>query len=174
MLFTFPSRYWFTIGQRVVFSLGRWSSRIPTRFHVPGGTRGHPRVNHDFGYGAITHYGRTFHSVCLPIINPMSGPHNPRSIEMGQVWATPRSLAATDGITFVFFSCGYLDVSVPRVRHVWLCIHHTLLEHYLQWVSPFGNLRVKACLAAHRSLSQLTTSFIASLCLGIHRTPLIA
>ena len=141
---------------------------------MPGGTRGHPRVNHDFGYGAITHYGRTFHSVFLSIINPMSGPHNPRSIEIDQVWATPRSLAATYGITFVFFSCGYLDVSGPRVRHLPLCIYDRLLEHYLQWVSPFGNLRIKACLAAHRSLSQLTASFIASLCLGIHRTPLVA
>ena len=28
----------------------------------------------------------------------------------------PRSLAATDGIDVSFFSCGYLDVSVPRVR----------------------------------------------------------
>ena len=39
VLFTFPSRYWFTIGHRLVFSLGRWSSQIPTRFLVPRGTR---------------------------------------------------------------------------------------------------------------------------------------
>ena len=32
------------------------------------------------------------------------------------VWALPRSLATTYGITFVFSSWGYLDVSVPRVR----------------------------------------------------------
>ena len=31
------------------------------------------------------------------------------------VWALPRSLATTYGITFVFSSCGYLDVSVPHV-----------------------------------------------------------
>ena len=31
------------------------------------------------------------------------------------VWALPVSLAATPGITFVFFSSGYLDVSVHRV-----------------------------------------------------------
>ena len=49
-----------------------------------------------------------------------------------------------------------------------------ILEHDLQKVSPFGNLRLKACLAAPRSLSQLTTSFIAFLCLGIHRTPFVA
>ena len=32
------------------------------------------------------------------------------------VWATARSFATTCAITFVFFSSGYLDVSVPRVR----------------------------------------------------------
>ena len=32
-----------------------------------------------------------------------------------QVWALPGSLAATSGITVVFFSSGYLDVSVHRV-----------------------------------------------------------
>ena len=31
------------------------------------------------------------------------------------VWAVPRSLATTYGITFVFFSSAYLDVSVQRV-----------------------------------------------------------
>ena len=38
VLFTFPSRYCFTIGHQVVFSLGRWSSLLPTRFHVSRGT----------------------------------------------------------------------------------------------------------------------------------------
>ncbi len=39
------------------------------------------------------------------------------------VQAPPRSLATTCGITFVFSSCGYLDVSVPRVRlqTCWIC-----------------------------------------------------
>ena len=32
------------------------------------------------------------------------------------VWALSRSLATTWEIVFTFFSCGYLDVSVPRVR----------------------------------------------------------
>ena len=141
---------------------------------MSGSTRGHPRVNLGFEYGAITHYGRTFQTVLLPIINPMSGPHNPKSTEVLLVWASPRSLAATDGITVVFFSCGYLDVSVPRVRLMWLCIYHTIPEHNLWRVSPFGHPRIKARLAAPRGFSQLTASFIAFLCLGIHRTPFVA
>ena len=39
VLFTFPSRYWFAIGHLRVFSLGRWSSRLPTGLHVPRRTR---------------------------------------------------------------------------------------------------------------------------------------
>ena len=39
VLFTFPSRYWFAIGHRRVFSLGGWSPRLRTGFHVSGPTR---------------------------------------------------------------------------------------------------------------------------------------
>ena len=38
VLFTFPSRYCSSIGHQVVFRLGGWSPRIPTGFHVSGGT----------------------------------------------------------------------------------------------------------------------------------------
>ena len=138
------------------------------------GTRGHPRVNQGFMYGAITHYGGTFQSLPLPIINPISGPHNPETTVVVSVWASPRSLAATDGISIDFFSCRYLDVSVPCVRLIYLCIQYMMTGYNPRRVSPFGNLRIKACLAAPRSLSQLTTSFIASRCQGIHHTPLVA
>ena len=47
-----------------------------------------------------------------------------------QVWALPRSLAATYGIIVIFSSSGYLDVSVHRVPHAWLWIHHTLTEGF--------------------------------------------
>ena len=48
VLFTFPSRYLSTIGDRVVFSLGRWSFQIPTGFHVPCGTWEHHRKRFGF------------------------------------------------------------------------------------------------------------------------------
>ena len=41
-------------------------------------------------------------------------------------------------------------------------------------VSLFGDPRIEACLPAPRGLSQVTTSFIGSWCLGIHRLPLVA
>ena len=48
--------------------------------------------------------------------SPNRRPYNPGRPARPPVWAPPRSLAATWGITIVFSSCGYLDVSVPRVR----------------------------------------------------------
>ena len=66
VLFTFPSRYWFTIGCQVVFSLGRWSSRIPTGFHVPRGTWDFcPRRLIHFAYRTITFYGSAFQRIQL-------------------------------------------------------------------------------------------------------------
>ena len=41
--------------------------------------------------------------------------YNPIIAETIMVWASSSSLAATMEITFVFFSYGYLDVSVPHV-----------------------------------------------------------
>src|SRR5438445_13838393 len=40
------------------------------------------------------------------------------------------------------------------------------------WVSPFGNLRIKARLLAPRSLSRATTSFVACNRQGIHHVHL--
>ena len=51
-----------------------------------------------------------------------SEPHSARAV----VWALPLSLAATYGITVVFSSSGYLDVSVRRVPSVKLWIPLTV------------------------------------------------
>src|SRR6201988_4542852 len=42
-LFTFPSRYWSTIGHQGVFRVTRWSWQIHTRFHEPRATREHTK-----------------------------------------------------------------------------------------------------------------------------------
>ena len=43
-----------------------------------------------------------------------------------------------------------------------------------RWVSPFGHLRIKACLPAPRSFSQATTPFFACDRQGIHHVHLVA
>ena len=60
-------------------------------------------------------------------LTPAVSQSEPRSARTA-VWALSRSLAATYEIDVSFSSSGYLDVSVPRVPHAWLWIHHTLTE----------------------------------------------
>src|SRR5262249_34365415 len=61
VLFTFPSRYLFTIGRERVFSLGRWSSQLPAGFHVSRGTRELlPERPARFVYGTVTPFGCPF------------------------------------------------------------------------------------------------------------------
>jgi hypothetical protein len=54
-----------------------------------------------------------------------------------------------------------------------LCIQVWVTGHDSCRVSPFGNPRITARLAAPRGLSQPPTSFIGSWCQGIHRAPLL-
>ena len=55
--------------------------------------------------------------------------------------AGPRSLATTNGVSVDFLSCRYLDVSVPYVRFLTLCIHARI--PLTRWVAPFGYPRIK-------------------------------
>ncbi len=57
----------------------------------------------------------TLSNVFLFVKHQMSWSYNPNTAVTALVWANPISLAATIGITIVFSSSGYLDVSVPRV-----------------------------------------------------------
>ncbi len=55
-----------------------------------------------------------------------------------------------------------------------LCIQPSVSEHDPTLVALFGNLRIKACLAAPRSFSQPSTPFFAGRRQGIHRLLLVA
>ena len=110
VLFAFPSRYWFTIGQPGVFSLGGWSPRLQSRFHVPRPTR--------FHQVRISATGLSPAMVRLP---------NRFAYQTPDLRAAPRSLAATGGISGDVCSSGYLDVSVPPVRLPTLWIHVGIL-----------------------------------------------
>ena len=155
---------------------------------MPRGTRElNPKSPVHFAYGVITLYDGAFHRLQLytgfvtlrRIRNSLRlSPTTPYIQRLRayiyKVWAIPRSLAATYGISIDFSSWGYLDVSVPPVRLIHLCIQCMIIPHDRDWVAPFGNPWIKACLAAPHGLSQLSASFIAFRHLGIHRVPLVA
>ena len=92
MLFTFPSRYWFTIGLIRVFSLAGWSRRIRAEFLVL-------RVTQDTAMPAsasckglspaMATLSSVFHSpkLCnVAVLQPR------RRVATPPVWALPRSL----------------------------------------------------------------------------------
>ena len=102
-----------------------------------------------------------------PPVSSRRRPCNPAHGARGTaaVWAPARSLAATCAIIVIFFSCGYLDVSVPRVRPGGLSPPVTGSR------PPGSPIRTSAdhrAFAPPRGFSQLVTSFVASVS---HRHP---
>ena len=109
-------------------------------------------------------------------------------------WPSPRSLATTSGVSVDVLSSGYLDVSVPRVRFLSPMYSRIKYPHVITVNSnpdsvncstlPGSNLQLskvgfpirkstdQRLFAPPRSLSQRTTSFIASYRQGIHQMPL--
>ena len=87
---------------------------------------GYRHVNSSFAYGAFTLSGRLSQNRSAKFVESImrSEPQDARTL----VWALPISLAATFGITVVFSSSGYLDVSVHRVPFLTLWIHVRILE----------------------------------------------
>jgi hypothetical protein len=61
----------------------------------------------------------------------------------------------------------------PTFPLLTLCVQVRVTGHDSCRVSPFGNPRISAWLAAPRGFSQPPTSFIGSWCQGIHRVPLL-
>jgi hypothetical protein len=168
VLFAFPSRYWFAIGRQGVFSLGRWSSQLPTGFLGPRGTQGPPRRPLSFhrrGYHALwpafpgRSVTRGLGDSVGPLPRPPGGPTTPhvqrRQACTRTVWAPPRSLATTCGISgLISFPQGTEMFQFP-----WLAAHRLWIQRWLlrldpEGVSPFGHPRIDACLrlpVAYRS-----------------------
>ena len=152
MLFTFPSRYLFTIGHARVLRLGGWSPHVQTGFHVSRPTQGLRRDCTRTGLSpAQARLSRRFR------------------FSLASHWPGPRSLATTNGVSVDVLSSGYLDVSVPRVcfLHLYIQCRMTLRSGF-----PIRKSTDQRLLTPPRSLSQRATSFIACACQGIHQMPL--
>ena len=129
VLFTFPSRYWSTVGRRGVLSLGGRSPLLPAGFLVPGGTLGHALEARAFAYGALTlcrapsHASSAGHVLCdsSPGLRPRDGMPSTPAVQRPQAWhdgrfgLAPVRSPLLGGSLFDFLSSGYLDVSVPPV-----------------------------------------------------------
>jgi hypothetical protein len=174
VLFTFPSRYLFTIGRQLVFSLAKWSSRIPAGFLVPRGTQGTTRSFPVFAYAAITLFGRVFQPGSANGTTSMLWPYDPQGTlrNPGFRLFRFRSPLLSESLLFSF-PPGTEMVHFPGFASP----TYLFSRRYTEFVSvgfPIRKSPDQSLFAAPRSLSQLTTSFIACWRQGIHRTPLVA
>ena len=173
VLFTFPSRYLFTIGHQLVFSFTQWSGQIPTEFHVLRGTWVL------YYHALLTFRLQDFHPLWLPFPEHSTKstaqrdatthhPYNPASRILQRVVSyTAYVLSSSrfahhysgNHIRFLFLallrcfsSCRSLPYPIYSDKDVWPPARR---------VSPFGHLRIIALLAAPRSFQQPYASFFA-------------
>ena len=154
MLFTFPSRYSYTIGLTGVFSLAGWARQIRAGLLVSRVTQDTTKL-HSGSYTGLSpsmiELSRTFYSLFEyydVVLQPQI------CIATHLVWALPRSLATTGGIISYFLFLEVLRCFSSLRSPLYFCRDN---RPSACWVVPFGNLGVKGYLhltRAYRSLSR--------------------
>jgi hypothetical protein len=145
VLFTFPSRYWFTIGRRLVLSLGGWAPRIQTGFHVSRPTWDTRRLTADFRARGCHPLRRLFPKACTNRLIVTTGSRNPtkHASWFGLVRVRSPLLAES---RLISFPPGTEMFHFPGscLRTLW--IHVRMMSHNGHRIAPFGNPRIKGCL----------------------------
>ena len=121
------------------------------------------------GTGLSPPAARLSRRVPLRSLLPYCLPYNPARASTPAVWAGPLSLAATRGVTLVFLSSDYWDVSVRRVR-----LRSKRMPCLRMAGCPIRTPADLGLLAPPRGLSRPAASFLASGSQGILRAPLLA
>ena len=124
-------------------------------------------------YGPVTLFGTTFlkTSARNGFVTPRCF-RNPGT-NPGLGYVRFRSPLLTESMS-LSFPPGTKMFQFPGFASKRLYIQRWMIPIDRNRVSAFRNLRIDACLPASRSISQATTSFVASRCQGIHHTPLVA
>ena len=152
MLFTFPSRYWYTIGLSDIFSLTGWSRQIHTGFHVSRATQDTPNAIWTYEYATFMLYGWTFQNILLHSYFVQRCPTTPRLPKQGWFGLFPvRSPLLRESLLFSF-PTGTKMFQFPAYASL-IKDNHSSND----WVVPFGNPGVKGHLhlnRAYRSLSR--------------------
>ena len=168
VLFTFPSRYWFTIGLSWVFSLTGWCRQIQTEFHLLRPTQD-TCLNTIFTCTGLSPStvdpSKSFHFRLYQLCRS----YNPWSI-------------AWSGLGCSAFARHYLRNHVCFLfLRLLRCFSspgslHTYVWRYVFNITgcPIRTSADQYSFAIPRSFSQLTTSFIVFESLGIPHAPLFA
>ena len=174
VLFTFPSRYLFTIGHQVVFSLIPWSGLILTEFHVLHDTRDIYLTMRRSSSTRLSLSMAALSRAVLLTYTIISQDLYLLDIHSHYPHTTTHTGLHGIGLGFSHFAHHYYGNHIHFLFLALLrCFSSCRSPLYPIYsdkdflglprrVSPFGNLRIKAHLPAPRSLSQAITSFIAS------------
>ena len=169
VLFTFPSRYFSSIGHQVVFSLGRWSSLLPTRFLVSGGTLDASLFFSLFIYRTFTFCGLPSQVVQLRVQSIILV-RNPILVSQHGLGSSPFARRYLENRLFFLLLRVLRCFSSPGFPSINYFVH--------QWITfrlgfPIRISPDRWLFAPPRSFSQLIASFIGSWCQGILRAPLL-
>ena len=156
MLFTFPSRYLFTIGRQEYLALDGGPPGFPHERPSTwySGTRP--------GVGTLSRTGLSpsLAGLSMPLLlairfvtpcgrcsarRPALQHRDGNGCTLSRRHGLGSSAFARHYSRNVLCSSGYLDVSVPPVSSTDLCIQSAVPRHYPGWVAPFGYLRINAC-----------------------------
>ena len=160
VLFTFPSRYSFTIGHHRVFSLGGWAPRIRPGFHVSRPTWDPARPGFDFEYGAITPYGRPFQAIPLSKHCATMRSRNPRRQAAWFGLVRFRSPLLTQS-RLMSLPAGTEMFHFPAYGAPGLCVQPAGSGGQTPLDCSIRKSPDQSVLATPRGLSQLATSFVA-------------
>ena len=172
VLFDFPSRYWFTFGQIRVFRLSPWSGWIPAEFPVLRSTWDPSRSLENLAYRTFTLFGVT--SQTLPLFSPVPhwGPATPAIKMTGLAFSLFARRYWGNPLRFLFLRllrCFSLPRSLTLPMY---SVKYTLVQTKVGF--PIRRSPDQSLFATPRSISLLTTSFIAWIYQVIHHKPLVA
>ena len=171
VLFAFPSRYLFAIGHRVVFSLGGWSPRIRTEFHVLRPTRDPGRPGRGFRIRGFHPLWPGFPAGSPNLSNATSRSRNPgkQASRFGLLRFRSPLLAQS---RLISLPAGTEMFHFPASRLPGLASRDGRRRRRPGF--PIRTSPDQGPLTAPRSFSQSSASFLACRCQGIHRAPVYA
>ena len=129
-------------------------------------TQEFPRRTRIFGYRPFTSYGAIFHSLHLIVVLPHWAPTTPKDKSSGLDCSAFARHYLRNRIRFLFLWLLRCFTSPGLASFQIICI--------IRWGYPIRTFTGQSLFAAHRSLTQLTTSFIAYWHQGIHDALFVA
>ncbi len=174
LLFTFPSRYWFTIDLLRYLALPVSSGGFIQAIRVSDYSRTNARESYSFRVrdryplGSCFPAGSATNTIAhSPSINGTRSPYNPASIARDGLGFSPfaRRYSGNTRIPVprptcigreTEMSCWFLFLSVLRcfTSRGELLQHPLKMPYEVRRVSPFGDFRIEACSSAPRNFSQ--------------------